>query len=385
MKFIIDGNYDRELISRIKEEDLPVSHIIVHVPENPLGNSSLFLKEEIPNFEEFKKYTALIQDHGLIPIAGIDSTCQGNLEAHIEQYKAINSMFEKLFNLGYEDFLVSSPNNIGHIQANYPSKKIHVSYSQYITSLNRGKIFFDLGSDYITLHPDIIRSFPVLRNFIKFKGKLSNAKNHDVDYILPLNLGCNWGCIYWYQHHNLQSHRTITSPILPNQEEDSDIDNGFDYPLLNCWRDRLKDPISVLKAGWISPYNINLYEDLGYTYFLLFTGGFSTERTIKVLKSYLNGTFDEDFFKFLNIPHPYGDYWSEDKAQKALWNLSPEFIKNFCESFPYEVSYPFEKEINEYCNSHAKDLLSNNEDIRAETIHTIDSKIKKIEKGTVKQ
>jgi hypothetical protein len=220
---------------------------------------------------------------------------------------------------------------------------------------------------------------------MKFKEKMANAKHRDINYILPLNLGCNWGCIYWYQHHNLQSHRTITSPILPNQEESSDVDDGFDYPLLNCWKDRLENPSNVLKAGWISPYNVNLYEDLGYNYFLLFTGGFTTEKTIRTLKSYLNGTLDEDFFKLLNIPQPYGDYWLEDKAQEALWELTPEFIKKFCESFPYELSYPFEREVNEYCGSYAKALDSNNDDVRKATIHKIDSKIKKIEKGAVRQ
>lgn len=384
MKFIIDGNYDRELIQRIKEEDLPVSHMIIHVPENPLGNSSIFLEQNLPSFEEFETYTSIVQDSGIIPVAGIDSTCQGNLEAHIEQYKAIYTLFEKLFELGYEDFLVSSPNNVSHIHANYPSKKIYVSYSQYITSLNRSKIFFELGSDYLTVHPDIIRSFPFLRNLPKLGDKISKSRERQANYILPLNLGCNWGCIYWYEHHNLQSHRTITSPIFPNQEEVSDIEDGFDYPLLNCWKDRLEDPINILKAGWISPYNIDLYKDLGYEYFLLLTGGFSAEKTIKILKYYLKGTLNEDFFNLLNIPKPYGEHWSENPISKATWQLEPEFIKDFCSSYPYELSYPFEDEVNAYCRSYAEKLRNKNDEIRKETLHSINSKLKKIEKGAVK-
>lgn len=383
MKFIIDGNYDKDLISRIREEDLPVSHIIIHVPKNPLGNGSILLPKKIPEFEDFKSYTELAKTNGLIPIAGLDSTCQGNLEAHIDQYKAIQSLYDKLFNLGYEHFLVSSPNNIGHIHANYPSKKIYVSYSQYITSLNRAKLFSEMGSDFLTLHPDIIRSFPALRNFSKLKDKVANKK--ELNYILPLNLGCNWGCVYWYQHHNLQSHRTITSPIIQNQEGTSDVKNEFDYPLLNCWKDRLEDPINLLKAGWISPFNIELYKDMGYQNFLLFTNGFSTEKTIKILKYYLNGVLEENFSNILNIPQPYGAYWAKNNVEEALWKLDPEFVQRFCDSFPYENSYPSEKEINSYCRSYANSLLNNKKKIREELMNSINSKIKKIEKGAVKQ
>ena len=108
MKFIIDGDYNQDLISLIENEKLPVSHVIVHVPENPIGNSSIFLPKILPNFSEFENYTKLIQKHGITPIAGIDSTCQGNLEAHIKHYEAVNSLFHKLHELNYKDILVSS-------------------------------------------------------------------------------------------------------------------------------------------------------------------------------------------------------------------------------------------------------------------------------------
>jgi hypothetical protein len=381
MKFIIDGNYNKELIPLLKSEELPVSHILVHTPDNPLGNGSVFLPERMPSFEEFKSYTKLIKKFDFIPIAGMDSTCQGNLEAHMQQHKAINSFFDTLIDLGYNDFLISSPNNIGYIKANYPSMKVFLSYSQYTTSLNRSKIFFDMGADYITLHPDIIRSFPALENLIKLKEKIENDRI--VDYILPLNLGCNWGCIYWYQHHNLQSHRTIKSPVFPDQQKFSDIDDEFDYPMLNCWKERLNNPANVLKSGWISPYNIDSYSDIGYDNYLLFTQGFSTQKIIKILNYYLKGSFNDDFFEILNIPHPYGNYWSKEKVKTAMGNFPAAATKQFCESYPYQESYPFEKEINSYCKSKAKEFLAQNDKERQEIVDLIDEKLEEIEKGAV--
>ena len=383
MRFIIDGDYNKDLISLIDREKLPVTHIIIHVPENPIGNSSIFLPKILPTFKEFKEYTKLIQEHGITPIAGIDSTCQGNLEAHIKQYEATNILFQKLQEMNYKHILVSSPNNISFIKANYPSLKIFLSYSQYITSLNRGKLFFNLGADSIILHPDIIRYFNVLKGFVKLKEEI--YKNREIGYILPLNSGCNWGCINWYQHHNLQSHRTINSPVFSNQENVSNIENGFDYPLLHCWKRRLEQPINILKAGWISPDNIELYEKLGYETFLLFTSGFSSDKILEIIQAYINKMFDKNFNEYLNIPQPYGDYWPKDKIENSMVQLDPSVIKEFCNNLPDQIYYPSESEINTHCNKYIIKLKIRNVQDKDNVIQLITEKMQKMKDGAIKR
>ncbi|NHJ19417.1 MAG: hypothetical protein EAX91_00635 [Candidatus Lokiarchaeota archaeon] len=381
MRFIIDGEYQKELISRISRENLPVSHIIVHVPLNPFGNGSIFLPKVLPNLEEFEKYTKLIQDYGITPIAGIDSTCQGNLEAHIKQNSAYKVLIGELKDLGYKEILVSSPNNVGFLKANFPTIRIYLAYSQYVTSLNRAKIFFELGADSITLHPDVIRSFYALENFIKLKEKWDSSCN--VEYILPLNIGCNWGCIQWFQHHNLQSHRTIASPLSSEQQNNSDIEDAFDYPLLYCWRKRLEKPVNFLKAGWISPDNIELYENIGYSTFLLLTGGFSVDKIVKIVQSYTNKSLNNSFNEFLNIPQPYGAYWSKDELSNSILQLEPEVIKEFNKNFPYYVTYLDEREINHHCLKYVSKLPNGSFSDKQKLIQLITNKLNEIEKGAV--
>ena len=381
MKFIIDGEYQKELISRISRENLPVSHIIVHVPQNPFGNGSIFLPKVLPNLEEFEKYSKLIQDYGITPIAGIDSTCQGNLEAHIKQNSAYKVLINELKDLGYNDILVSSPNNIGFLKANFPTIRIYLAYSQYVTSLNRAKIFFELGADYITLHPDVIRSFYTLENFIKLKEKWDSSRKFE--YILPLNIGCNWGCIQWFQHHNLQSHRTIVSPLSSEQQNNSDIEDAFDYPLLYCWKKRLEKPVNLLKAGWISPDNIELYENIGYSTYLLLTGGFSVDKIVKIIQSYTRKSLNNSFNEFLNIPQPYGAYWSNDELLNSILQLDSEVIKEFNKNFPYYVAYLDEREINHHCLKYVNKLPNRSFTDKQKLIQLITNKMNDIEKGVV--
>lgn len=383
MNFIIEGDYNRDLISSITKMELPVTHAIIHAPNNPIGNGSIFLPEKLPSFEEFKSYTKFVQDHGIVPIAGIDSTCQGNLEAHIDQFKAIKSFIEDLMGIGYGNVLVSSPNNIAFIKKNYESLCIFLSYSQYVTSTNRTKILFHMGVDVITLHPDILRYLYAMKNLLKLQKlypKISETK-----YILPLNIGCNWGCIYWFDHHNMQSHRTIDSPVSSNQIQISDIENAFDFPLLECWKKRLEEPERILKAGWISPFNIENYEKMGYDTFLLLTYGFSTKKTLNILNSYINKSFNGNFCKFLNIPKPYGNYGLEKTIEESMVSLPDNVIKEFVENFPYKHYYPEEDEINDFCKKYIKKCDETNPAKKTEVLSLMEKKLQIIERGAINE
>ena len=383
MNIIIDGDYNKELVALIDREKLPVTHIIVHVPQNPIGNSSIYLPKNLPTLEEFEEYTKIIQEHGIIPIAGLDSTCQGNLEAHLQQYKATESLIETLERLDYKNLLVSSPNLIGFFKEHSPLMKIYLSYSQCVTSINRGKILFEIGADCIILNPDILRYFNVLKNFINYKKKFK--ENQEIECILPLNIGCNWGCIQWYQHHNLQSHRTINSPVFSNQEKISDVENEFDYPLLYCWKDRLSKPESLLKAGWISPSNIDMYENLGYTTYTLYTAGFSTNKIVEIIRSYAQKELTCNFNEIINIPQPYGEFWSDYKIKSALIELKPEILNEFCLNFPYNAHFPSEKEMNNYCIDYSKRMQNGNIQERDIILRLIRGNMRIMERGAVER
>ena len=183
----------------------------------------------------------------------------------------------------------------------------------------------------------------------------------------------------------MQSHRTINSPVLPNQEKLSDVMYEFDYPLLYCWKKRLEKPSIVLKSGWISPYNIEKYENLGYERFLLFARGMKTNQIITMINAYITKSLEQPFNEFLTIPHPYGDYWSVEKSISALPQLEPFLIKEFCDGFPYDESYPFEKEAEVYCNNFINKFKEGNEENKEQILQIIDNKLKILYKGAIKR
>jgi len=357
--------------------------VVVHVPNTPIGNSSIFLPFKQYSFSEFEEYTKVIQEMGIIPIAGLDSTCQGNLEAHSEHNKATMQLLQSLKTIGYSEILLSSPNNVGFFKEQYQGAKIYVSYSQYITSMNRARIFSNIGAHSIILHPDIIRSFNSLKNFMKMKAQSNNGKS--LDFIIPLNIGCNWGCIYWYQHHNLQSHRTINSPIFWDQMNVSDVQDGYDYSLLNCWKQRIEKPVSFLKGGWVSPWNIIEYENLGFNYFFFSTYQLSVSKIMNILKSYMEKSTDLNLFDYIRIPTPYGDYWDPNTMNASIYEFNSLNVKDFCHDFPYNAPFPFEEQISQYCSDFNKKIIVKDPNQKERMLTLINKKIGEIQKGVGKK
>ena len=172
MDLIVESDINSEIIKLIKEKKYPVSRIILHVPDSPFGNGSIFLPKDLPAYSMFKKFVEDAHSAGINIIAGLDTTCQGNLEAHVDHNAAIEKSVFNLRDLGINEFLVSAPNVIGYIKARVPEARVYLSYSQQVTTLNRARIFLDIGSDAIILHPDVIRYQPLLKNMVKLPQKI---------------------------------------------------------------------------------------------------------------------------------------------------------------------------------------------------------------------
>ena len=155
--------------------------------------------------------------------------------------------------------------------------------------------------------------------------------------------------------------------------------------MLYCWKKRLEEPLNLLKAGWISPGNIDLYEKLGFETFLLFTSSFSNDKILEIIRSYMNKSLNINFNEYLNFPQPYGNYWPGNTVKKSIIQLDPGVIKEFCNTFPYDNYYPFEKEIKDHCNKYVKQLQIGNIQKRDNIVELITKKMQKIEKGVLEE
>ncbi|GAI39936.1 unnamed protein product, partial [marine sediment metagenome] len=120
--------------------------------------------------------------------------------------------------------------------------------------------FESLGADSITLDAHINRDFKLLK-------AIKSAVKCELS-VLMNNL-CLYQCPYEYYHYNTLGHSSQSYNLL----------NGFpmDYCVLRCTIDRLCDTSQIIKARWIRPEDIHVYEEIGIDVFKISGRSMPTE------------------------------------------------------------------------------------------------------------
>jgi len=196
---------------------------------------------------------------------------------------------DRIFSLGIRDVTVSIPYLIEVIKQHFPEITVSVSSYARINSIQRARYFEDLGADDLILDPvSMTRNFPVLR----LMTMLLNCK-----LTLIANGFCLYQCPYAEYHGILMGH----SSQLDHPS------NGFyeEYPFYNCTLKKLTNPVEIIKAAFIRPEDINVYESIGITQFKLVDRTRPTEWILNSLDAYLKRSYSGDLLKIINFPHAY--------------------------------------------------------------------------------
>lgn len=199
---------------------------------------------------------------------------------------------DRIFSLGIRDVTVSIPYLIEVIKQHFPEITVSVSSYARINSIQRARYFEDLGADDLILDPvSMTRNFPVLR----LMTKLLHCK-----LTLIANGFCLYQCPYAEYHGILMGH----SSQLDHPS------NGYyaEYPFYNCTLKKLTNPVEIIKAAFIRPEDINVYESIGITQFKLVDRTRPTNWILTALDSYLQGSFVGDLLQIINFPHSYLNY-----------------------------------------------------------------------------
>lgn len=61
MEFIVDGDYNNNIITQIKEKEFPITHFIVYIPNSSFGSSSILLPSETDPVQATMAGTYLVE------------------------------------------------------------------------------------------------------------------------------------------------------------------------------------------------------------------------------------------------------------------------------------------------------------------------------------
>ena len=243
----------------------------------------------------------------------LNSTCMGNKEWSTGGQKRLNKLLDWIAEAGATSVTVSIPYLLEVVKKRCPDIDVYVSTMAGVNSTQRAKFWEELGADKITLAETSMN-----RNFRLLKKIRRNVK---CKLQLIANLDCLYNCPYWIYHGVLNSHSS----------QDGYCSRNFmiDYCSLSCNYKKLKNPVELIRSGWIRPEDIHHYEEAGIDGIKLVNRGMTTKNIARVVTAYLNRRYDGNLLDLFSRPSRNIIFEKKSLFHKIKYFLRPFSVNLF--------------------------------------------------------
>jgi len=229
---------------------------------------------------DLRSYIRLLDRHGIAFNYLLNGSCFGNREWTRPWQKRVTALLGKLGHMGVRRVTVSTPFLMELVKRRFPEFKVRVGIYAQVDTPRRARFWEDLGADAITLE-----SFSINRNFRRLAAIRQSVR---CDLQLIANHVCLLNCPLQSYHQNGFAHASDDTGTL-----------FIDYCFLRCSRSRLTDPSQFIKAAWIRPEDLAVYEAMGYTTFKLLERGIPSAELLRRVKAYSERRFDGNLAELL--------------------------------------------------------------------------------------
>jgi collagenase-like PrtC family protease len=295
VRFSLAANYDPELVPALAA--YPVDEVYGKLPGDGVsGGRPRFLATPLSQ-TDLRDYIRLLDRHGIAFNYLLNGACFGNREWTSSWQKRVMDLLGSLDELGVRRVTVSTPFLLELVKRRFPQFQTKVGIYAQVDTPRRARFWEDLGADAITLE-----SFSINRDFRRLAA-IRQAVRCDLQLIA--NHVCLLNCPLQSYHQNGFAHASDDSGAL-----------FIDYCFLRCSRRRLADPSQFIKAAWIRPEDIGVYEAMGYTTFKLLERGIPSAELLKRVKAYSERRFDGNLAE-LFLSHGF----KEPPRRESFWAL----------------------------------------------------------------
>ncbi len=200
----------------------------------------------------------------------LNASCLDNRELSVSMHKHLANLFKWLKKIRVDAVTVSIPYLAGYIKKNYPGFSICVSTMAQVDTPAKARFWEGLGADKITLSEGVVN-----RNFELIK-KIRQAVKCQLQLIA--NNGCLYDCQFVLHHGLAGSHASQAGHISSLL--------SIDFYRLMCTYMRMKDPVNYIRADWIRPEDVPLYEGLGIDFLKIVNRGMSSAAIAGIARAY---------------------------------------------------------------------------------------------------
>ena len=286
MRLLAPTNWDEGLIAPLSKMGADIQ-IYGVLPTSMIGSGGA--GPDIPKMtrKQAEEYIKLVHSRGLTFDYLLNAPCMNNMEWDEAAHRELLEHLEWVSSAGVGSVTVTIPYLLELIKKQFPHLNVRVSTIAKVNSVARAQLFESLGADSITLDFNINRDFKLLQ-------AIKSAVKCDLNVLL--NNLCLFHCPYEYYHYNTLGHASQSYNPL----------NGFhmDYCVLRCTIDRLCDTSQIIKARWIRPEDIPVYEEIGIDFFKISGRAMSTEWILNAAAAYSSRQHQGNLYDILNALDP---------------------------------------------------------------------------------
>jgi len=283
MKFCVPTNWQEDLLPSLDKKY--ISEIYGSFDRDIIGGGRASVI--LPHVSKKKALLHINEVHrnGLEFNYLINATCLNNSEWSISWQRFFHKLMDYITKAGVGKVTVSIPYLLELIKKHYPGLRVCISVQAGTQNAHQARFWQELGADEITLFMDVNRDFRLLRHIrqqIRCKLKLI------------ANLACLYGCPFYHYHANLNSHASQ----IGHQSR------GFiiDYCTLHCRQIKISRPEELIRARWIRPEDVGVYEDFGIDGLKLVNRDMKTDAICLIVKAYSERAYKGNLFDLFPGP-----------------------------------------------------------------------------------
>ena len=172
------------------------------------------------------------------------------------------------------------------VKTHFPALKVKTSIFMPATNLPTLRRLKASGADAVTLRQGDNRSFALLKKV---------RRCIDGEIWLIANLACAYDCPALSYHANASAH--------DSQELDRSDVGANTYPILTCTLEKLSCARQLIRARWIRPEDLSVYEKMGFDRFKLAGRDAGTDWILNTAAAYARGAWDGNLAEILDGFH----------------------------------------------------------------------------------
>jgi collagenase-like PrtC family protease len=286
MKLSVACNFDDALLPGLR--GYPVYEIFGKLTADYFGGGrpSFYLPEiDRPGLA---RYVARTHEHGLAFNYLINSSAMGNVEYTREGQREMTALLEWLDAIGVDSVTVASVYFLRLVKRRHPRLKVRVSSHRFTDTPRKVRFWVDEGADYI-----VVSEVNIHRELAVLAAMQEAARG--VELQLIVNNWCRQDCAIAGQH-------AVGLSAASHQRS-----SGFplDYCSLLCNALRLRAPVNYLRANWIRPEDLAVYEELGFHNFKIVERNTPTEILLDRVRAYAGRRYDGNLLDLVqNYAYP---------------------------------------------------------------------------------